>query len=69
MRRLIVVKWFGTLPETVACTYCHRQFSVPLADLIESSRAQGNLKAQFARHMCERHSVATLKALQLATAA
>ena len=69
MRRLIVVKWFGTLPETVACAYCRRQFSAPLVDLIETNRAQISLKAQFNRHMCERQHKTTGNSLQLAVAA
>jgi hypothetical protein len=29
-RNLRVVKWLGTVPAVGACTYCNREFKVPL---------------------------------------
>jgi hypothetical protein len=53
-RRLRVVKWLSTTPAIGACTYCTREFKVPMRALTRTADAQANLQEQFDRHKCER---------------
>ena len=57
-RHLRVVNWLGTVPAIAECTYCKREFKVPLSDLKRTSAAQENLKMQFDAHKCEREGAA-----------
>jgi len=52
-RNLRVLKWLGTTPAIAVCTYCNREFRVPLADLKRVADAQENLRQQFNQHLCE----------------
>jgi hypothetical protein len=52
-RKLKVVKWIGTAPVAALCTYCSRDFNVPLDSLKRTSDAQESLRKQFAEHKCK----------------
>ena len=54
-RNLRVLKWLGTVPAVAVCTFCNREFKVPLAAVKRVPDAQENLKLQFAEHECQRH--------------
>jgi hypothetical protein len=51
---LRVVKWIGTIPAIGVCTYCSRQFKVPLESMKRVADAQWNLDLQFKEHKCKR---------------
>jgi len=51
-RNLRVVKWIGTIPAIGVCTYCSRQFKVPLESMKRVADAQWNLDLQFKEHKC-----------------
>lgn len=53
-RNLRVLKWLGTTPAIAICTFCNREFKVPLEVLNRVGGAAENLKLQFARHECTR---------------
>jgi len=53
-RNLRVVKWIGTIPAIGVCTYCSRQFKVPLESMKRVVDAQWNLDLQFKEHKCKR---------------
>ena len=53
-RYLRVVKWLGSTPAIGACTYCSKEFTVPLTLLSKTTDAQANLQEQFDRHKCQR---------------
>jgi hypothetical protein len=53
-RNLRVVKWLGTVPAIGVCTYCVREFKVPIDSLKRTSEAQESLRKQFAEHKCKR---------------
>ena len=53
-RNLRVVKWIGTIPAIGVCTYCSRQFKVPLESMKRVADAQWNLDLQFKEHKCKR---------------
>jgi hypothetical protein len=53
-RNLRVLKWLGTTPAVAVCTFCNREFKVPLQAVKRVSDAQENLTRQFAEHACER---------------
>jgi hypothetical protein len=52
-RNLRVVKWLGTTPAVAVCTFCDRQFTVPLTLLSRVADAQESLRVQFAEHRCK----------------
>ena len=51
-RNLRVVKWLGTTPAVAVCTFCKREFKVPLSSLARVTEAQESLRVQFAEHKC-----------------
>jgi hypothetical protein len=51
-RNLTVVKWIGN--AIGACTYCSRQFKVPVGSMSHLADAQESLRVQFVEHKCER---------------
>ena len=51
-RNLRVLKWLGTTPAVAVCTFCNREFKVPLAAAKRVADAQQNLQQQFAGHKC-----------------
>jgi hypothetical protein len=53
-RNLMVVKWLGTVPAVGICTFCNRQFKVPMSALKGVADAQESLRVQFAEHTCKR---------------
>jgi hypothetical protein len=63
-RSLRVVKWLGTIPVTGVCTFCNRQFKVPMTAMKRVSDAQESLRLQFTEHKCkpEETSASSLKA-------
>jgi hypothetical protein len=54
---LRVTKWLGTVPAIGTCTFCNRQFKVPMTAMRRVADAQEALKLQFAAHKCEREDV------------
>ena len=52
-RRLRVAKWLSTTPAVGVCTFCSREFKVPISALKRTSDAQASLQEQFDRHNCE----------------
>lgn len=55
-RNLRVVKWLGTTPAVVVCSFCNRQFTVPLTALKRIGEAQERLRVQFTEHKCKHES-------------
>ena len=53
-RNLRVVKWVGTVPAIGLCTFCNRQFKVPLDSMKRVSDAQESLRVLFTEHRCKR---------------
>jgi hypothetical protein len=53
-RNLRVVKWVGTVPAIGLCTFCNRQFKVPLDSIKRVSDAQESLRVLFTEHKCKR---------------
>jgi len=53
-RNLRVTKWLGTIPAVGICTFCNRQFVVPMAALRRVGDAQESLRIQFNEHKCKR---------------
>jgi hypothetical protein len=53
-RNLRVVKWVGTVPALGVCTFCNRQFKVPMESMKRVADAQWNLDLQFREHKCKR---------------
>jgi hypothetical protein len=53
-RHLRVVKWLGTTPAVGVCTFCDRQFAVPMAAMKKVHDAQESLRVQFNEHKCKR---------------
>jgi hypothetical protein len=53
-RNLRVVKWVGTVPALGVCTFCNRQFQVPMESMKRIEDAQWNLDLQFREHKCKR---------------
>jgi len=51
---LRVVKWLGQVPAIGVCTFCNRQFKVPLESMKRVADAQWNLDLQFKEHKCKR---------------
>jgi hypothetical protein len=51
-RYLTVVKWLSSTPAVGACTYCSKEFKVPLSLLSKTMDAQASLQEQFDRHKC-----------------
>jgi hypothetical protein len=51
-RNLRVAKWLGTIPAIGVCTYCNREFKVPLTVMKGVANAQESLRKQFADHEC-----------------
>jgi hypothetical protein len=56
-RRLRVVKWLSSTPTIGVCTFCGREFKVPMSALTRTADAQAKLQGQFERHECEREGV------------
>lgn len=54
---LRVVKWLGTIPAIGICTFCNRQFKVPMTAMKRVADAQETLRLQFAAHKCESDDV------------
>ena len=52
-RNLRVVQWIGTVPASGVCTYCSRQFKVPLGSMSHLADAQESLRVQFVEHKCK----------------
>jgi hypothetical protein len=52
-RNLRVVKWVGTVPALGVCTFCNRQFQVPMESMKRIEDAQWNLDLQFREHKCK----------------
>jgi hypothetical protein len=52
-RNLRVVKWLGTVPAIGVCTFCNRQFKVPLTAMKRVADAQESLRLQFTEHKCK----------------
>jgi hypothetical protein len=52
-RNLRVVKWLGTVPAIGVCTFCNRQFKVPITAMKRVADAQQALRLQFAGHDCK----------------
>jgi hypothetical protein len=53
-RNLRVVKSVGTVPALGVCTFCNRQFKVPMESMRRVADAQWNLDLQFREHKCKR---------------
>lgn len=49
-----VVKWLSSTPAVGVCTFCSREFKVPMTALTRTADAQASLQEQFDRHKCER---------------
>ena len=49
---LRVTKWMRTVPVVANCTYCGREFKVPMTALHSDVQARQDLTMQFARHKC-----------------
>jgi len=49
-----VIKWVGTVPAVGVCTFCNRQFKVPLSSMKRVADAQESLRVQFTEHRCKR---------------
>jgi hypothetical protein len=52
-RNLRVLKWRGTVPAIGVCTFCNRQFNVPMSAMKRVADAQESLRKQFAEHKCQ----------------
>jgi len=52
-RNLRVVKWLGVTPAVAACTFCNREFKVPMDVVRRTADAQANLQHQFDAHQCQ----------------
>jgi hypothetical protein len=53
-RNLRVTKWVGTVPAIGVCTFCNREFKVPMNSMKRVSDAQESLRVQFVEHKCKR---------------
>lgn len=53
-RSIRVVKWLSSTPAIGVCTFCRREFKVPMSALTRTADAQVSLQEQFDRHKCER---------------
>lgn len=53
-RSIRVVKWLSSTPAVGVCTFCSREFKVPMSALTRNADAQASLQEQFDRHKCER---------------
>jgi hypothetical protein len=56
-RNLRVLKWVGTVPAIGACTFCNRQFKVPMTAMKWVADAQESLRIQFAGHKCSTEDI------------
>ena len=52
-RNLRVIKWLATVPAVGVCTFCNRQFKVPMTAMKRVADAQENLRLRFAEHTCK----------------
>ena len=52
-RNLRVIKWIGTVPAVALCTFCNREFKVPVSAMNRVADAQEALRLGFAAHTCE----------------
>jgi hypothetical protein len=55
-RNLRVVKWLSSTPAIGSCSFCGKQFKVPMTCLSKTVDAKANLQEQFDRHKCEGRS-------------
>jgi len=60
-RKLRVVKWLSSTPVIGVCTFCSREFKVPMSALTRTVDAQASLQDQFDRHRCERQESSRAK--------
>jgi hypothetical protein len=51
-RNLRVVKWLSSTPVVAVCTFCSREFNVPMSALSRTVDAQADLQQQSDRHSC-----------------
>jgi transcription elongation factor Elf1 len=56
-RSLKVVQWLSSTPVFAVCTFCGREFEVPMSALSRTVDAQANLQQQFDRHTCQLEDV------------
>jgi transcription elongation factor Elf1 len=56
-RNLRVVQWLSSTPVFAVCTFCGREFKVPMSALSRTVDAQANLQQQFDRHTCQLEDV------------
>ena len=52
-RNLRVVKSIGQVPAIGVCTFCNREFKVPLTAMNRVADAQESLRLQFTEHKCK----------------
>ena len=52
-RNLRVVKWIAQVPAIGVCTFCNREFKVPLTAMKRVADAQESLRLQFTEHKCK----------------
>lgn len=52
-RNLRVAKWLGIIPAVGVCTFCNREFKVPLNAMRRVAEAQESLRLQFTAHKCK----------------
>jgi hypothetical protein len=52
-RNLRVIKWLGQVPAIGGCTFCNREFKVPMTAMRRVADAQESLRVQFAEHKCK----------------
>ena len=52
-RSLRVVKGLSSTPVVAVCSFCSREFKVPMSALSRTVDAQANLQQQFDRHTCQ----------------
>jgi hypothetical protein len=52
-RNLRVAIWIGQVPAIGVCTFCNREFKVPLTAMNRVADAQESLRLQFTEHKCE----------------
>jgi hypothetical protein len=50
---LRVVKWFSSTTVVAVCTFCSREFKVPMSALSRTVDAQANVQQQFDRQRCQ----------------
>jgi hypothetical protein len=51
-RNLRVLQWLGAVPAVGVCTFCNREFKVPMTAMKRVVDAQESLGKQFTEHEC-----------------